>query len=566
MKAVLLLLGVASLPFVAQAEPPAAQSPITNPSWRQDRLGNVRFSYRRDQRRGEEQFEFRINEDGKITGEDLLQLAHPAEQALYEQVMRQEGRTGDLNKLYHDYLQDLTDRALGLLILNRIIDHEAMKRKVAPEVSDNRVYYVLRALLVRNAIDRRLNPDSGNAALYAALKETVGARPVRFNIDWKYRDGGMAMHLEALNNRSTELEWPPVTLSFMRLPETVQEFEQQLRQKMQPSYRALMRQTVWRVLVQEANPNIMWQSLFAVTTEELSRMYQTLREQAFRVQATSARVSYVAISGPKSAELKARFLAILTQRQTALLNELFGQNPQGAASEAEQTALRERIRELRATVPAQALEEARQELAAAIAAGEVRVDLRDGELEHNGIDAMPTDNSVASQQRRMAFNPMFSSMGLFPKLELIDGDGTVRIMFFRSLEPGAVSYLDQNDRRVEQALRAKIQAKLQGRVFRDLAYRLFRENRYESNVSTCSEIDWPCANTEPRHLAEILFPEVLFPGASLGFDGPNRPVANTLGRSELMDRVFEIKLDLFQRVFEIPNDHVDPELRLRARR
>lgn len=585
--------------------PTASPEPsrLTHPYWEEDTLGNVNYSYRHDQRRnlshrgGPNEFEtYRINERGRIDGEEFLALSRPAEQALFEQVMRQRGRTEDLPQLYQEYLQQITDQTLAQLILNRIMDHEAMKHKIAPLVSENRVNYVMRAAMTQNAVNRDKVPTRtvseqvrdertgavlldergrprtrdvkelasheiySNQLMYGWLKETVGANPVRFNISWRERGLRLFLEQDVLNDRG-ELAWEPVALSFDRLPDTWQEWERQIEEKLQAPYRVLIRRTIWRALVTERYPDITWRSLFSVTTTELDNMYAAMRESTFRIQAMSAPVIDIVASGPKAVDFKTRFATALREREQALMTEIFGANPLGARSPDEQDALRRRIVELRNTVPREVYGQVSAQFAGDIAAGNLRVRIEDRSLQNNGIDQPQSDSSVASQQLRFAFNPYLVNMALFPKLEAIDADQSIKIMIVREIVPGEVTYLDMRDERVERVLRAKIMEKTQGRFFRDLAFQLFRENRFEWRNQTCRELIWPCGNVTPRNLAEKLFPEVLYPGRTLRLEGTSQQITSSLERTELLGRVFSIETMLFSRVFEVPNDHVDPEAR-----
>jgi hypothetical protein len=137
---------------------------VREPSWKDQILGRVWYSYRKDQRRnhikkgietGISDYDvYKINQEGIVRGSDLLEIVRPADQALFEQILARRGVKGEPSTLYRTYLSELTEQGMALLVLARILDHEAMKRKMPPAVSDERVDYVLRAVLTQNAVSR----------------------------------------------------------------------------------------------------------------------------------------------------------------------------------------------------------------------------------------------------------------------------------------------------------------------------------------------------------------------------------------------------------------------------
>jgi hypothetical protein len=557
---------------------------ISDPFWKRTNIGKIHFLSRGDQRRnrshrgGENEFEtYRINEEGLILGEELFGLARPLERAFFDQVMRSQGRQGDFAQLYRDYLKQTVDQGVATLGLNRILDQESVKRRISPQVSYERKEFLARAVLIRFAMDSgkmrtigegdqlRLARDArvgvSDERMYGWLKEAAGERAVAFNFDWSFKEG-QDYEFEELKQEIGGAVWPSVRLVFDRLPADYYAFLDAVGNQLKPSYRKLVRSTVWRTIIAERRPNLVWESLFAVTTTELAAMYEALQGQ-FRIQPQTARITDFELSGSRSQEFKARFLALLAERQSALLRDLFGSTPPGPttpqATPEEQERLRLRIVELRASVPREVFQATLAEFSGAVQAGELIARAVDRELGSDGVTPIPNDTNPENVRKRSVFSPVFSATALFPRLETVASDGKVTLLVLREQVRGTPTTLPATDERVERVLREKIQSKTQGKVFREMAYTLFRENRFESMVDTCADPAWPCHAKDALALAEALFPERLYPGRTYGLQGPGRPTSSSLADSNELPKVMEISLDLFARVFDLSNEGRRPE-------
>jgi hypothetical protein len=574
---------------LALAEAPSS-SP--QPRWQDQELGRTWYSLSGESRsRLVDRWTYNLNERGVITGQEFLDLARPIDRATFEQLMRSRGTdaSAKMDQLYKDYISKLTTQAFAVLRLNRILDQEAMKRRYSPGASYSRGYYVMRSVLVENAISGDKVPTHmeqpltiatwpekpkpadpikvpsvemsqySDDQLYSWLKEAVADRPVRFNIDWSYTQGGMQGLRQYLIQN--EVEWPSVTLSFTKLPETAKEFQNQILAKLQPYWLSRVRSEVWMKLVRlYQDRNLLTLPSKRITDKDLTELYGALKETAFKVQASDAAVTDLVISGAKATDFKTRYLALLEERQNNLLQELFGDGSSGTtappSTPEEQAKLRARILEIREKVPAEILEAAKKEYTDAIAHGELQLASSARTLHSDGASPLPTDDSTGSQQLRAAFNPMFESMALLPHFDLADADGTVRLMFLRAITPGESSYLPITDARVDRILRSRIQNRKDTYVFREVAYDLFKYNPFQIAVDTCSDAAWSsCLEKDPAKLAEALFPETLMPGQTLGTGADGQVLTSTIFHSELLDRVAEISTDLFSKVMSVPDSH-----------
>lgn len=159
--------------------------------------------------------------------------------------------------------QAMLDQVLGLVVLGKILDHEAELAGMPKEVSILRVRYIARAVLAQNATNLgriRTAEDTSKRdfdEMYGWLKESVGTNNVRFNIDWKYRDGGLQLLQETLASDSPQ--WGKVRLSFESLPATLKEFETQIAAKLQPTYSGMRKREIWRrVSASHISPSARW--------------------------------------------------------------------------------------------------------------------------------------------------------------------------------------------------------------------------------------------------------------------------------------------------------------------
>jgi len=555
---------------------------ILEPNWKEARVAEVQYSYRRDSRRnrshsgGRNDFErYEINPEGTIRGDEILALARPMERAMYDALIGSRiVDPAERARSYSEYLKRSYDQALSVLTLNRILDHEAMKRKISPLASYERVDYVKRVALVRFALetgripsrqvgddivaaDPNAVPAISDDQLYAWMKEAVANQTLRFRVGWDFNDQAVFSERESLRMSEEELSgWPSeVRISFRQLPATVDAFKEELAQQLDIIHRTLVRQTVWRVLIAERKPNIQWELLFSVNTRDEQKFYETLKSREFTVQPVTAYANELTVSGAASAS----FLAELERRVNAKEAELTAQI-RGAGVPTDPAAvseLRARVKRYRETEVSLIVSELlRGEFSDEQTAGTLRVQQRAINFENDGVTALPTDDSFLSQQKRSAFDPRFASV-LFPRLSNADDVGNQHVMFFIEGVAGAPRTLPIDHPRVREALRGMMQARKQGLIFRELAFDLLRENPVRLNIDACSDPKWPCASRDITRMAEVLFPETLFPGESLGTYGPASRVQipSTLLEPGLQDKVMTLSLDLLQAVFQAPNSH-----------
>ena len=293
---------------------PQAPEPPAPPQWMNDKVARIDFDYKGDRRKGAaDRRDFEVNPDGTIVGLELLKAIQspPREEFIkwyttspdaekpsparaewtasfvasgkggdplgefYDAAAAQKAANEAFDRLSTDEVNELGRLALkkylnfqvnntaARLALVRIVDNEAMKLKLSPLPSEDRVDFIVRWILVRNAIEtgvectghspgwvkppgaicvkkeevvsacgNRYRDRDGSwlqelvpaestqslsdAELYDALVKRVGTQPVAFKIDWQDL-GSHTLGQERLQRKEPGA-YPEVRLVFSRLP------------------------------------------------------------------------------------------------------------------------------------------------------------------------------------------------------------------------------------------------------------------------------------------------------------------------------------------------------------
>jgi hypothetical protein len=552
---------------------------IEKPDWRSARVARILFSKKGEMRRDGsrrglrndfEYYSFPGTEEGWISGELLWSVVQPMDRKTFEQQLRLMGRLKDgdtqkVDSLFKEYLQGSLNRSMAAITLNKILDHEAMKRKLEPKVLEERVDYVVRSLIGYHALSigkitsqelRRYAESAREETLYRYLKDAVGERDVRFNIDWQFREG-MEMEQESLSRGADASLWRETRLEFSKLPAELEEFKELVREKLNAQYRPTLRMAVWGELIRERYPFLSFESLFSIRSTELQKMYEALGEKTFTVQESSSEIFELIVEGPRAAEFKKALDEKLNSTAKEIYQKLSAEIQAGTLKQEDVPA---RLTLARTRDQKTVLEEVRAQFSEAMAANELTVRLVEKSFSSKDEVKPPLSGGEAdpiaareSQERSVALNPFFGASGVFPRQQIASGDSSLVFIFLKELRMEDKSVLPISDPKVDRVLRARLQSKIQGKVFRELAYRLFKENRLEAGAATCMDTLWPCTALDPETLATSLFPEQLYPGASLGNYGPQNPIESTLNEPQLMDRVMTISVDALQTVFSLPN-------------
>jgi hypothetical protein len=501
-----------------------------HPSWERQTLGRVELTSHGDLRRGRQRYEYRMNEEGVIEGKDFIELVNPVPYSAF--LKSTDGRPA----LYNDYLQHLEDGGMAALILNRIIDHEAMKRGIPPEVPEARVQYIFRGLLTQNGADtgdlrfesvpwmdgnpcgskQKTDPSGkpafahaatedaslrSNDEMYGWLKKRFGNQPVHLVMDWTYDEGGMAA-LQKQIHRKPDVGWPGaqghpfggcskapdrveqgVEVDHERLPETWQEFRTRLKAQMQFSYWAYVRDQMWQQLVAEKNGLLSWQAMTAVTPDQLERMYRAMRDAKMKIQVENfdAEVTDIRVTGPKSAEFAKRFRELLDEAAAKNVPQIRAALA-GAESEAANQRIQAEIDRLRASVPTQVYRQTMREFASEIAAKQVRTHLSSKSFRKAG-QGTSEPPGFEGQEQRIAMNQHSFLNQLLPSFEGVDERNGLRIMIpagVKELAPSVVTVPDPGSRLVSGGLQdGRARAILGQRIQAKLKAKAYRDTAYE---------------------------------------------------------------------------------------
>lgn len=506
-----------------------------------------------------------INPRGEVSGAEFLALAKPMDRAAFEKMLKAggqktpEGQAPDFDKLYADYLQSLTQQALSVLWMSRILDHESMKGEIPAAPSNSRVYYVLRSILAENAIQRGNIPadakpaewlsTKSDADLYALLQASVGARNVRFNIDWKYNQNGLAGMFQYLS--ANEGQWPVLTLSFPRLPVDVKEFSQSIREKLLPVHLQLARSATWMRLVRNYEQSLARRTLGRLpnggSPAELRKLYEAVKDASFSVQDATAEVEEFTVAGAKAQEFLARLDVVSLLREQALMQEAIG-DPTKMPTDEEAAKAQAYVLEQRKIIPGELVASVLAEFAAAQAAGELTVTSALRALVLKGGEELPTGETVEDAEKRAVFNSGYTSR-LLPKTAVNTvGSQSTQVLYLRILTMSDARLLPFEDVRVQRALVAKAQERYRAFIEREVAYELFRYNSFSVESDTCTDPIWPCLNQDPMLATETVFLEKLLTGEALAAG-----VNSTVNQADQLGKVADINRDLFNRVLQVSN-------------
>ncbi|HTL11175.1 MAG TPA: hypothetical protein VL588_01725 [Bdellovibrionota bacterium] len=690
--------------------------PINHPMWEGSTLlGNVRYSHYKDRRHtAQQRADFSINPDGEVSGQELIDIVHPAEKSVFEQAQRMSGFTGDaaaMDTLYHQYLVHLVNQGTAILVMNRILDNEAMKRMMPKEPTEDRSSYVARALLVQNAAGMGLIashqepvldaqgqpmmdhgqpvtqaiPDSDihpadEGRFYRSIHDMVNNRAVCFNMNWQFSDGGLGDAQHDLTHPSgdgSEMPLPPMTFEFRcgatvapvchgrehevavtqdclpdvqaadivhhideqgfyagmieiqsayhrtqvqqwiqqaydqvkpadidallkrhnadefrrlitavvdRLPslagETidaearrqtieratqfaltadVQRFKDKLREMMKDTHTKMMRQAAWQTVIQENNPDVQWQMNISVTTEEMHRLYTEQKETAFRIDNYRAGYHEIEIHGPKAADFEKQFTDAMGALQMQVLQDTNAQLAHATPEQREQ--IRQHIFQLRREVPPQVVEQTKAKFAAEIASGALTVQINERQLQWSSNSDMTAPHTVAEKMQAQLMGNQIFGLVPYPIVTAVADGGVHFIGSLEQVDDLDHSYLPEDNDVVHNTLRNLILNKAQSFQMREMAYRMFRENRFVKMVDTCTTDPWPCQNVNSELWTNELFPESVYacrPGDDTRWCGApvdqfGQTAPSTLGLPQQIMKVRSIDLSLFEQAFMVRN-------------
>jgi hypothetical protein len=237
-------------------------------------LGRIDFNVRGDQRKLRERQAFQGSETGVILLSDFA-AAIQADAAAPEKTWR--------------LRPSARDSAMAQVILARILDHEATKRRFELEINESelaaRVDFVVRSILVQFKRTHLRQPSRflPNADIYPALQEAVGQNQVRLFTGWDNRDIGMVFDPSPID--PSKVRWPdqagspmPVELKFAagKFPQTLEKFTAVVSSELRAVYRQQPRLRAWGALMKET-PGPRAPFAGASNVQQQQRMYEALK-------------------------------------------------------------------------------------------------------------------------------------------------------------------------------------------------------------------------------------------------------------------------------------------------
>ncbi|MGK5085000.1 hypothetical protein WDW37_17055 [Bdellovibrionota bacterium FG-1] len=521
------------------------------PNWKHKQIVRVQLSDQGAQRKsGSAYTSFYDGRREVISGEELFDLVDPE---------------GDV------------EQGIAVLALARILDHEAVKHRMATQVSEDRVSYVVHSILVQNAANLqkmkvraevvmipdtckpgpRLDQDyekcrghSRNVIAYHPLEdisavgsdeylygllrsETIGTEPnsfrsrsATFNIDWKFREGGLAFELQRLQTSKDELRWPKVSLVIGNEPDpevvllagaavrpsfplSLQEFKNQIRRKLQTVQTGLVRAAVLQKLLQERVPPSSEQAFGVVTREEMDQMYRRLLQGPAsplgRLQANILEINAV---GVRAIDFRTEFLRRLTETEKDYLRA-WKEDPQHLFTDADEERLNQYAARIRQTVPSDIYRKLLVEFSSDIKSGKLGVSMEKRALSRRQTDSsspLAADLLDAKEMNYFFFVP--TAQNPFPPVESllfhfdgVDFDGSVRIAVLESREQSLEA---RDSPETQQILRKGVLAEKRQQSVNKILLNLLSQNHVEIMTNTCAEPGWPCLDVQPRVLVPHL--------------------------------------------------------------
>lgn len=294
------------------------------------------------------------------------------------------------------------------------------------------------------------------------------------------------------------------------------DFREWISKQLKAPYSKRVRQEAWQMVFETKKRGLSLDALSGMKLEERKRLYDSMNH----------RLKYWVSRGMLSDGYSKAFAEQARARQKEL-NDFFSGRPE--VDPAEVIALREQGVESFAPQSSEIHWE--------------QVDLDWNELAH--FD--PEDKSELSQVLRAVNNPQIQS-SILPFFKIMDPSGATPVAFGLLVDfenARARSYDGLKDPAISSKIAKIFRSKLFTLAIRDRVLELLTKSR----ISIDGEFD-------PTAWTNALFPEVFYKDEngqplSLGFENPGVPLRTSLGHREVQDRVFQISLTEFEKVFNI---------------
>ncbi len=257
----------------------------------------------------EARFGLAFNQTGAISGKDFSEILKlfsrkpiPTRAELEKMIRLEQEKNKALKpgeaeaelaaklKEYDQFMVQMRTKIQALLMLTRIVDRESVSLEIPYTISDERVDYVVKSILLISATDQNKAKKTGKvkldliekeetsevcdiskvayingaqsldfsptaagepliAQLYSDFRTRIGNQPVSITFDWDYVEAGMNRKLEQLKQEPFGDQWSSVDLKLSPVPESLDEFKRLVASQLHPVYRSFVRDQVLRQIL-----------------------------------------------------------------------------------------------------------------------------------------------------------------------------------------------------------------------------------------------------------------------------------------------------------------------------
>lgn len=323
----------------------------------------------------------------------------------------------------------------------------------------------------------------------------------------------------------------PITVSLESLPKDSVLFLDRVTSQMRGEELLWQRMGVWKKIVQREGMNAL-RAGYSASKDELMKVYEAYKAQAFTLQSMSIKGMKVVLSGPKQKDYHERLVAVLQAKNTEFMKE----HPKATAED---------FRIERKTYFQVLIDQLHGEFAEAIQNGELKISMKP--ITYSTLDQTP---SVSVVRQTMLSNDMVNleTHAILPfAREVVAGPAPKRVLGFalevNVSQPETVPF---NDPRVQNVLKQVVGAKYEAIAQREAAYNLFRKNDVEFLRSTDLGTSWPHQSNSDRTWANLLFPEQVAAGG--------KAVTSSLGNPAGWSQTQGVSAEVMQTVLSTRND------------
>ncbi|MFZ4714296.1 MAG: hypothetical protein ACOYL6_11305 [Bacteriovoracaceae bacterium] len=419
----------------------------------------------------------------KISGQDLINNHKPISKDFFQKLFYPDGNVSEdeLNNKYQAYDREILNRRFVDIYLARILDFKALENKIEPKVSDARVVYVMRTVLLQNF--RFMNgkdavvPKS-NDVLYNLFKNRVGKGPVRFSRDWKICEEGLNTICDSF--KTDQFALPPVTLSFSALPATVTDFMLAIKEKLQPFYLKEVRTQVLISLAKGISGNYFSKANDNPSFSQLQETYERIKNPQFKILNFKVNFGQIKIESEKSADIDVWLNAFFQEKLSANMQ---------LANQIKEPAARRTLIFMQ-----------RRQIFSDLLAG----------LQANFPDAIITNREVTDQfgeddQGKSEFPHDRSFLIQEYPFQRMKNENKINIVM--GLESATIDLGYKTINQVLPDLQDFVKNKYAVAGFRAAIYKLFDSYRLNKTFDTCFLENIPCNESDPTKLVKMMFSE-----------------------------------------------------------